>query len=125
LYEALLERMGSQSALVRKLFEDAIRERLRARSAEPEGTAIKSTALVDDELFFSRLRSRLGGRLRLVVSASAALEPEVAELLDGLKVPVVEWAGPQPSSELTVRATASGPAKEHRKDAQDESKSAP
>lgn len=124
LYASIVDRIGSQSAPVRKLFEDAIRERLRARSGQHEGTVGRIDSLVDDQLFFSRIRARLGGRLRVVASASAALEPEVAEFFDCLGVPVLELAGPQPSSEPIVRAAA-GPSKEHRKDPPDESKAVP
>ena len=48
---------------------------------------------LDDRLIFSKIRERFGGRLRFVISGSAALNPEVAELIDALGIPVYEGYG--------------------------------
>ena len=121
---ASIRRIGSQSAPVRQLFEDAIRERLRARMGNTRGPPGRPIHWSTSSCSSPGSDARLGGRLRLVASASAALEPEVAEFFDCLGVPVLELSGPQPSSERAVRAVA-GPSKEHRNDAPDASKAVP
>jgi long-chain acyl-CoA synthetase len=93
LYEAVLERIGSQSTLVRKLFAEGIEARVLARKGEHVGAMKKVEALVDDKLFFSRIRNRLGGRLKFVISGSATLSPEVAEFIDAIGIPVYEGYG--------------------------------
>jgi len=46
-----------------------------------------------DRLIFSKVRLKFGGRLRFVVSGSAALNPQVAEFIDALGIEVYEGYG--------------------------------
>src|SRR5262249_14531570 len=89
----VLERLDSQSKLVRQLFADGIQARVRSRKGEHVGPVRKIEALVDDKLFFSKIRNRLGGHLKLVINASAALSPEVVEFIDALGIPIYEGYG--------------------------------
>ena len=59
-----------------------------------------------DRLVFSRIRSRLGGRVRYAVSGAAKLVPEVAELFEALGVLILEAYG---LTECTTAAAINRP----------------
>jgi acyl-CoA synthetase (AMP-forming)/AMP-acid ligase II len=63
-----------------------------------------------DRLIFKKVRQRFGGRLRIVVSGSAALSKEVAEFIDALGIDVFEGYG---LTETAPVASVNTPA--HRK----------
>ena len=74
-------------------------------------------ALVDEELFFAKMRRSLGGRLQRVVSASEALEPAAAEFLRALGIPFhAVRCSPEIAGSMT-RTAAASPVMEPRKDA--------
>ncbi|TDI23082.1 MAG: long-chain fatty acid--CoA ligase [Acidobacteria bacterium] len=68
----------------------AARARLAGR--EP-GLLTRAQEGVADRLVLSKIRARMGGRLRFVVSGSAPLSREVAEFLYAVGLPVVEGYG--------------------------------
>ena len=63
-----------------------------------------------DGLIFSRIRQRVGGQLEFAISGAAALPREVAEMVDGLGIPVYEGYGLTEASPI-VSANVPG----HRK----------
>ena len=63
-----------------------------------------------DRLIFSRVRGRVGGRLEFAISGAAALPQEIAEMIDGLGIPVYEGYGLTEASPI-VSANVPG----HRK----------
>ncbi len=73
----------------------AARARLVGR--EP-GLLTRAQEGVADRLVLSKIRARMGGRLRFVVSGSAPLSREVAEFLYAVGLPVVEGSGPTETS---------------------------
>ncbi len=62
---------------------------------------------VADRLVHSKVRARLGGRLRLPISGAAPLGREIAELFDAVGIRIMEGYG---LSECTSAATANTPA---------------
>ena len=55
---------------------------------------LRPSLWVADRLVFSKVRGRLGGRLRLVISGGAALPEHVGEFFDSLGLQVVEGTLP-------------------------------
>lgn len=93
IYAKVTDQIAHSPAPVRKLFGDGIRCATRRAHGEHLSFAQRVELAVDDTLVFRRIREKLGGRLRFVMSASAALSPQVAEFVDALGIPVFEGYG--------------------------------
>jgi long-chain acyl-CoA synthetase len=66
--------------------------RLRLAGKEP-GAVLKAKHAVADKLVFSKLRARFGGRLRFLVSGSAALSQDVSEFFHAAGILILEGYG--------------------------------
>ncbi|HEY2671178.1 MAG TPA: long-chain fatty acid--CoA ligase [Rugosimonospora sp.] len=93
--------MGAGGAKA-KIFTWALRVGREALRHEEAGTAIPAgLALrrrVADRLVFSKLRVRLGGRMRALISGSAPLAPQIAEFFAIAGLPIMEGYGLTESS---------------------------
>jgi long-chain acyl-CoA synthetase len=70
----------------------------------PRGLAIRHA--VADRLVFSKVRARLGGRLRTPISGGAPLAKEIAEFFDAIGIRILEGYG---LTECTTAATTNRP----------------
>jgi long-chain acyl-CoA synthetase len=93
LYEAVRSELSGRPQFVQKLFDDGISSAIRKRRGEPVGLLSRLELELDDRLIFRKIRERFGGRLKFVLSASAALGTEVAQFVDALGIEVCEGYG--------------------------------
>ncbi|MGN6300944.1 MAG: AMP-dependent synthetase/ligase [Angustibacter sp.] len=70
--------------------EAAGRARLERRRPGP---LVRAQLLVADRLVLSKIRGRLGGRIRFLISGSAALSPDVARWFHAAGLPILEGYG--------------------------------
>ena len=63
------------------------------RAGQQPGAVLRAKHGVADKLVFSKLRARFGGKLRFLVSGSAALSPDVAEFFHAAGILILEGYG--------------------------------
>lgn len=93
IYRTVMQQIAERPAFIRRLFYNGLDAAAQRRRGENPGFLRGLELKLDDRLIFSKIRERFGGRLRFVISGSAALNPEVAELIDALGIPVYEGYG--------------------------------
>lgn len=104
-YARIQATAGEQGAVKKRIFDWAIKLGVRASQLREAGdTPSRVLALqlrIADELVFSTIRERFGGRLRFFVSAAAPLSQDIARWFDAIGIIVLEGYG------LTETAAAS------------------
>jgi len=97
LHARIHEAVAAGPAFRRRLFDWAVRVGTDASAARIEGRApsplLKMQEAVADGLVASKIRERVGGRLRLAVSGSAPLPAHIARFFHAVGVPVIEGYG--------------------------------
>jgi long-chain acyl-CoA synthetase len=96
-YARVLDSAVSGSALKRRIFQWAKRtgEAWTAHrlAGIPVPLTLRLRQAIADRLVFSKLRARTGGRVKLFVSGSAPLAPEIARFFYSAGLPVIEGYG--------------------------------
>jgi long-chain acyl-CoA synthetase len=82
IYDRTMQEMGRRSALIRSLFWGG----LKAKRGSLRH-------LFADALIFRKIRARLGGRLHIVISGGAGLNPKVGEFFAQIGIPIREGYG--------------------------------
>jgi long-chain acyl-CoA synthetase len=93
IYDGVNQQMRDRPQMIQKLFHAGIRAATRRSRGHQLSFAESVTLKAADKLIFKKVRQRFGGRLRVVVSGSAALNKEVAEFIDALGIDVYEGYG--------------------------------
>ncbi|SEN29210.1 AMP-dependent synthetase/ligase [Lihuaxuella thermophila] len=97
-YSQIIEQINT-SSLKRRIFDWALRAAKERQTYTSKGygspvpfkTELKY--LIAKQLAFSKIHSKLGGRLRLMVSGGAALDPKIAGFFANIGLPVIEGYG--------------------------------
>ena len=92
-YQRAQESAEGQRAIKRRIFRWAIATGMRRAAAERRGFVGPLLALqrtLADILVLRHIRRHFGGRLRLPISGSAAVAPEVCEFFEALGTPLVQ-----------------------------------
>lgn len=93
IYDGVNKQMQDKPAPIRKLFHAAVAAATRQGKGERLSLGEKLALALGNKLIFSKVRQKFGGRLRFVVSGSAALSVQVAEFIDALGIAVYEGYG--------------------------------
>jgi long-chain acyl-CoA synthetase len=114
LYEKVHTRIRAQfddaTGLRRKLIDWALRVGYEAspykRRGEPLPTGLALRHRLADRLVYSKVKQRLGGRLRIAISGGAPLAPEIAAFFHALDILILEGYG---LSECTTGCSVNHP----------------
>lgn len=105
-YQGVQQTLRAQPRMIMRTFEHAARARHRQRRGEHPALGDALALAIAQRVIFPKIRDHFGGRLRLAVSAAAALAPEVAEFIDDIGIVVLEAYG---LTEATAVATLNRP----------------
>ncbi len=93
IYDGVNQQMRDKPKPIQKLFHAGIRAATRRSRGNTLSFGESMALKLADKLIFKKVRQKFGGRLKLVVSGSAALSKEVAEFIDALGIEVYEGYG--------------------------------
>jgi long-chain acyl-CoA synthetase len=96
-HAAAVANVESASPLRRRIGRWAFATGARASATRQDGVPVRrllrAQLLIADRLALGKIRARLGGRVRVVISGGAALPPAVGTFLDGVGLGLVEGYG--------------------------------
>jgi long-chain acyl-CoA synthetase len=97
MYASILNELRKRPGYARKLFHEALelgRKAARIRTAGQSLPVWMHLPLkLADKLVFSKIRERLGGRIRIAASGAAPLAKDLAEFFAAINMPLVEGYG--------------------------------
>ncbi len=93
IYDGVNKQMASKPKPIKLLFKKGLELAERRNDGEALRGLDALTLAAAEKLIFSKIRAKFGGRLKLVISGSAALNPEVARFVDALGIMVYEGYG--------------------------------
>jgi long-chain acyl-CoA synthetase len=97
MYASILNELRKRPAFARKLFERALELGMRAARYRTAGQAapawMRLPLKIVGKLVFSKIRERLGGKIRIAASGAAPLARELAEFYAAINMPLIEGYG--------------------------------
>ena len=97
MYTTISNELKKRPLIARKLFHGSLGLGLEAARLRQEGKELPAwmsrTLKVANKVVFSKVRERLGGRLRIAASGAAPLGKDLAEFFAGIGMPLVEGYG--------------------------------
>ena len=97
IYEGVHRKIEAESPVKQRIFNAAMHTAEQVREDLQEGKSpglwTRTKSNVFDNLVFSKIRDRFGGRMRYAVSGGAALSTVVAEFISAMNITVLEGYG--------------------------------
>lgn len=97
IFASINTEVTKKSAVARKLFEGSVGLGAEVSRLREEGKPVPKTMLallkVADRLVFSKIRARLGGRIRVAASGAAPLGKDMARFYAAIGMPLIEGYG--------------------------------
>ena len=97
MYATISTELKKRPLVARKLFHGSLGLGLEAARLRHEGKEVPAwmsrTLKIANKVIFSKVRERLGGRLRIAASGAAPLSKDLAEFFAGIGMPLVEGYG--------------------------------
>jgi long-chain acyl-CoA synthetase len=93
IYASMNKQLAEKPRPVRALFRAAIAAATRRNRGEHLGAFDALIVAIADRLVFAKIRAKLGGRMKYALTASAAIDPRVAEAIDAIGIEVCEGYG--------------------------------
>ncbi len=97
MYSSIRAEVAKKPPLMRKLFEGSVelgRKAFRLKREGKRGPLLDQALLgLADRIIFSKIRERLGGRLRAAISGAAPLSADLAEFFAAIGMPLIEGYG--------------------------------
>jgi long-chain acyl-CoA synthetase len=102
IYHGISRALAAEPDMSRHLFDDGVRLMQRQRRGESLKLTERIFLNMADKLVISKLKARLGGKLRFALSGAAPLPLEVAEMLHNIGITIYEGYGLTESSGSTT-----------------------
>lgn len=112
IYEKIVARGNQLPGLKRAIYMWALNLGSRFNPNAPVNCLQRIQLAIADRLVYSKWRESVGGRIRAIVSGSAALQPRLAGIFWAAHIPVYEGYGPTEASPVIA---ANYPGKDHCK----------
>ena len=96
IYDGLWAKMNEDGGLPRKLFVMGVEAAKKKRELAEKGRSDFMTNLkfrIADRIVFKKIRDRLGGNLKGVMTASAAMNPEISRFFFDIGIPIYDCYG--------------------------------
>lgn len=111
IYDGINARMNQEGGLKKQLFLMAVQSAKTRRELAEKGksdllTTVKYT--IGNKLVFSKIREGFGGRLRGVMTASAAMNPDIARFFFDMGIPIYDCYGMTETSPAITMNCPSG-----------------
>jgi len=92
-YDAIIAKGSALTGIKRKLFFWAVEVGLEYEPYKANGAWYEFKLFIARKLIFSKWKAGLGGKLGLMVSGSAAIQPRLARVFAAAEIPVMEGYG--------------------------------
>ena len=92
-YDKIIQKGRDLGGIKKQIFFWAVNLGMKYKIPNGNGSVYRLLLKVADKLIFSKWREALGGKVKLIVTGGAALQPRLAVIFNAAGVPVVEGYG--------------------------------